>query len=487
VVIAAITSCTNTSNPSVLIAAGLLAKKAVERGLEVPAWVKTSLAPGSKVVRDYLEKAGLMPYLEKLKFHIVGYGCTTCIGNSGPLPVEVSKEIDEKNLVVASVLSGNRNFEGRINSEVRANYLMSPPLVVAFALAGRIDIDLRRFDLRKDPVGKGKDGKPVYLADIWPSQQEVETAMASAITSEMFRKSYAEVYSGDERWRGLPVPKGETYSWEKDSTYIRQAPYFDDMKLNPSAVEDIKGARVLAVLGDSVTTDHISPAGSIKKDGPAGKYLIAHGVQPADFNSYGSRRGNHEVMVRGTFANVRLRNKMVNTEGGFTRHLPDGAEMSIFDASEKYHAEIVPLVILAGKEYGSGSSRDWAAKGPRLLGVRAVIAESYERIHRSNLVGMGILPLQFLPGENAETLKLTGDEVFEIAGIRDVVEKFSSGRKITVLVKGGKTAEFQAAEFQAIVRIDTPQEALYYANGGILQYVLRQLLAGKTQPEAVTA
>ena len=433
VVIAAITSCTNTSNPSVMIAAGLLAKKAVERGLEVPATVKTSLAPGSKVVLDYLQKAGLMPYLEKLKFHIVGYGCTTCIGNSGPLPVEVSKEIDEKNLVVASVLSGNRNFEGRINSEVRANYLMSPPLVVAFALAGRIDIDLR-----KDPVGKGKDGNPVYLADIWPSQREVEETMASAITSEMFRKSYGEVYAGDERWRGLPVPKGETYAWEKDSTYIRQAPYFDDMALKPSAVEDIKGARVLAVLGDSVTTDHISPAGSIKKDGPAGKYLIAHGVQPADFNSYGSRRGNHEVMVRGTFANVRLRNKMVNTEGGFTRHLPDGAEMSIFDASEKYHAEKVPLVILAGKEYGSGSSRDWAAKGPRLLGVRAVIAESYERIHRSNLVGMGILPLQFLPGENAETLKLTGEEVFEIAGIRDVVEKFSSGRKITVRVKGGK-------------------------------------------------
>jgi aconitate hydratase len=482
VVIAAITSCTNTSNPSVLIAAGLLAKKAVERGLEVPATVKTSLAPGSKVVLDYLQKAGLMPYLEKLKFHIVGYGCTTCIGNSGPLPVEVSKEIDEKNLVVASVLSGNRNFEGRINSEVRANYLMSPPLVVAFALAGRIDTDLR-----KDPIGKSRDGSPVYLADIWPSQREVEETMASAITSEMFRKSYGEVYAGDERWRGLPVPKGETYAWDQNSTYIRQAPYFDDMALQPSAVEDIKGARVLAVLGDSVTTDHISPAGSIKKDGPAGKYLIAHGVQPADFNSYGSRRGNHEVMVRGTFANVRLRNRMVNIEGGLTRHLPDGEEMSIFDASEKYHAENVPLVILAGKEYGSGSSRDWAAKGPLLLGVRAVIAESYERIHRSNLVGMGILPLQFLPGENAETLKLTGEEVFEIAGIREVVEKFSSGRKIKVRVTGGKTAEFQASEFQAMVRIDTPQEALYYSNGGILQYVLRQLLAGKAQPEAVTA
>jgi len=477
VVIAAITSCTNTSNPSVMIAAGLLAKKAVEKGLATPPWVKTSLAPGSKVVRDYLEQAGLTPYLEKLKFHLVGYGCTTCIGNSGPLPAEVSQAIEEKELVVASVLSGNRNFEGRINSEVRANYLMSPPLVVAFALAGRIDVDLR-----KDPIGKDKEGQPVYLADLWPSQREVEQSMANSITSDMFRKSYGEVYSGDERWRSLPVPTGETYAWEKDSTYIRQAPYFDGMKLKPAAMEDIKSARVLAVLGDSVTTDHISPAGSIKKDSPAGKYLIGHGVQPADFNSYGSRRGNHEVMVRGTFANTRLRNKMVTTEGGFTRHLPDGAEMTIFEASEKYRAEKVPLVILAGKEYGSGSSRDWAAKGPRLLGVRAVIAESYERIHRSNLVGMGILPLQFLPGENAETLKLTGEEVFEISGIADVVEKFSAGRQITVRVKGGKTAQFKAA-----VRIDTPQEALYYANGGILQYVLRQLLAVKKRPEAVSA
>lgn len=469
VVIAAITSCTNTSNPSVLVAAGLLAKKAVERGMEVPAWVKTSLAPGSKVVRDYLEKSGLMPYLEKLKFHIVGYGCTTCIGNSGPLPAEVSREIDEKNLVVASVLSGNRNFEGRINSEVRANYLMSPPLVVAFALAGRIDVDLR-----KDPVGKDRDGKPVFLADLWPAQSEVEQAIGGSISSEMFRKSYGEVYAGDERWQGLPVPKGETYVWEGDSTYIRRAPYFDDMALKPAAVEDIKKARVLAVLGDSVTTDHISPAGSIKKDSPAGKYLISHGVQPADFNSYGSRRGNHEVMVRGTFANTRLRNKMVGMEGGFTRHLPDGAEMSIFDAAEEYHAEGVPLVILAGKEYGSGSSRDWAAKGPRLLGVRAVIAESYERIHRSNLVGMGILPLQFLPGENAESLHLTGDEVIEIGGIREIVEKFSAGRQISVRVAGSP-----AKKFNAVVRIDTPQEALYYANGGILQYVLRQLLATK--------
>jgi aconitate hydratase len=477
IVIAAITSCTNTSNPSVMIAAGLVAKKAVEKGLAMPAWVKTSLAPGSKVVRDYLETAGLTPYLEKLKFHIVGYGCTTCIGNSGPLPAEVSQAIDEKELVVASVLSGNRNFEGRINSEVRANYLMSPPLVVAFALAGRIDIDLR-----KDAIGKDREGQPVYLSDLWPSQREVEQTMESSITSEMFRKSYGEVYLGDERWRSLPVPTGETYAWEKDSTYIRQAPYFDGMTIKPAATEDVRGARVLAVLGDSVTTDHISPAGSIKKDGPAGKYLIAHGVQPADFNSYGSRRGNHEVMVRGTFANTRLRNKMVAIEGGFTRHLPDGAEMSIFEASEKYHAEKIPLVILAGKEYGSGSSRDWAAKGPRLLGVRAVIAESYERIHRSNLVGMGILPLQFLAGESADSLKLTGEEVFEISGIADMVEKFSAGRQIAVSVKGEKKAEFQA-----IVRIDTPQEALYYANGGILQYVLRQLLAGKTKPGAASA
>ncbi len=472
VVIAAITSCTNTSNPSVLIGAGLLAKKAVEKGLAVPPWVKTSLAPGSKVVRDYLEKAGLMPYLEKLKFHIVGYGCTTCIGNSGPLPEEVSKAIDEKELVVASVLSGNRNFEGRINSEVRANYLMSPPLVVAFALAGRIDTDLR-----KDALGKGKDGNPVYLADIWPSSREIEESMQQSITSEMFSKSYAEVFQGDERWQGLAVPKGETYAWEKDSTYIRKAPYFDEMNVKPAPVEEIKKARVLAVLGDSVTTDHISPAGSIKKDGPAGKYLQEHGVKPADFNSYGSRRGNHEVMVRGTFANVRLRNKLVSTEGGFTRHLPTNTEMSIFDASEKYRAEGTPLVILAGKEYGSGSSRDWAAKGPALLGVRAVIAESYERIHRSNLVGMGILPLQFAAGQNAESLKLTGEEVFEIAGVRKVVENFAAGS--TVKVRAGKT------EFEALVRIDTPQEALYYANGGILQYVLRQLLATKPQPVGV--
>jgi aconitate hydratase len=476
VVIAAITSCTNTSNPSVMIGAGLLAKKAVEKGLSVPPWVKTSLAPGSKVVRDYLENAGLTPYLEKLKFHIVGYGCTTCIGNSGPLPEEVSKAIDEKDLVVASVLSGNRNFEGRINSEVRANYLMSPPLVVAFALAGRIDIDLRT-----EAIGKGKDGNPVYLADLWPMQREVDEAIQQSVTAEMFSKTYAEVFEGDERWRGLKIPKGQTYAWEEDSTYIRRAPYFEGMKIKPAPVEEIKRARVLAVLGDSVTTDHISPAGSIKKDGPAGKYLQEHGVKPGDFNSYGSRRGNHEVMVRGTFANVRLRNKLVSVEGGFTRYLPDNEEMSIFDASQKYIAEGTPLIILAGKEYGSGSSRDWAAKGPRLLGVEAVIAESYERIHRSNLVGMGVLPLQFPAGQNAELLKLTGEEVFDITGIRDVVENFAAGSQVKVRAKAkGKTIEFEA-----LVRIDTPQEALYYANGGILQYVLRQLLAGKPSAQTV--
>jgi aconitate hydratase len=482
VVIAAITSCTNTSNPFVLIGAGLLAKKAVEKGLTVPPWVKTSLAPGSKVVRDYLEKAGLMPYLEKLKFHLVGYGCTTCIGNSGPLPAEVSQAIDEKDLVVASVLSGNRNFEGRINSEVRANYLMSPPLVVAFALAGRIDIDLR-----KDAIGKGRDGEPVYLADLWPAQREIEETMQQAISSEMFTKSYSEVFQGDERWRGLAVPKGQTYAWDEDSTYIRRAPYFDEMSVKPAPVQEIRKARVLAVLGDSVTTDHISPAGSIKKDSPAGKYLQEHGVKPGDFNSYGSRRGNHEVMVRGTFANVRLRNKLVTAEGGFTRHLPTGEEMTIFEASEKYRAAETSLVILAGKEYGSGSSRDWAAKGPALLGVRAVIAESYERIHRSNLVGMGILPLQFPAGQNAESLKLAGEEVFDITGIRDVVNDFAAGStvKVRAVPKGKEAKEKDPIEFNALVRIDTPQEALYYANGGILQYVLRQLLAAKPQAVGV--
>jgi aconitate hydratase len=475
VVIAAITSCTNTSNPSVMVAAGLVAKRAVEKGLTVPPWVKTSLAPGSKVVRDYLEKAGLMAYLEKIKFHIVGYGCTTCIGNSGPLPKEVSEAIEQKDLVVASVLSGNRNFEGRINSEVRANYLMSPPLVVAFALAGRIDLDLR-----KDPIGKGKDGEQVYLADLWPPQREVEETIRKSISSDMFSRSYGEVYLGDDHWRGLPVPQGKTYSWEEDSTYIRRAPYFDGMSIEPAPVEDIRGARVLAVLGDSVTTDHISPAGSIKMDSPAGKYLMEHGVKPADFNSYGSRRGNHEVMVRGTFANVRLRNRMVpSREGGFTRHLPGGAEMAIFDASEKYLAEGVPLVILAGKEYGSGSSRDWAAKGPRLLGVRAVIAESYERIHRSNLVGMGILPLQFFSGESVQSLHLTGEEVFEILGVHELARKFAPARQVTVRA----SSPLKTTEFRALVRIDTPQESQYYSNGGILQFVLRQLIASK--PAAV--
>ena len=480
VVIAAITSCTNTSNPSVMLAAALLAKNAVERGLTVPPWVKTSLAPGSKVVRDYLVRSGLLPYMEKLRFNIVGYGCTTCIGNSGPLPKEVSEAIDEKDLVVASVLSGNRNFEGRINSEVRANYLMSPPLVVAFALAGRIDIDVH-----KDPLTQDRNGRPVYLQEIWPSQKQVLDTVQHSIEADMFRKSYGEVFAGDNRWQGLLVPKGETYAWEKDSTYIKRAPYFDGMTVELPPVENIRGARVLAKLGHSVTTDHISPAGSIKPDSPAGKYLIAHGVAVKDFNSYGSRRGNHEVMVRGTFANVRLRNALVpSREGGFTRHLPDGQEMTIFEASEKYLAEGVPLVILAGKEYGSGSSRDWAAKGPRLLGVRAVIAESYERIHRSNLVGMGILPLQFPAGQTADSLGLTGEEVFEIGGLRDVVEKFAAGREVQVVARGtdGKTINFKA-----LVRIDTPQEALYYKNGGILQYVLRQLLAGKQRPEAVGA
>ena len=406
VVIAAITSCTNTSNPSVMIAAGILAKKAVEKGLTVPPWVKTSLAPGSRVVTDYYEKAGLLPYLEKLRFNVVGYGCTTCIGNSGPLPTDVSKSIEEHGLVAVSVLSGNRNFEGRVNVDVRANYLMSPPLVVAYALAGKIG---HNFDA--DPLGTDEAGQPVYLKDIWPTQQEVADAIALGVSSEGFRKEYATVNAGDASWQGLKFPTGDVYAWEPDSTYIRKAPYFDGITKDPAPVKDILGARVLAVLGDSVTTDHISPAGNIKANGPAGKYLSEHGIKPADFNSYGSRRGNHDVMVRGTFANVRLRNKLApGTEGGVTRLLPEGEPMSIFDASVKYAERGVPLVIIAGKEYGSGSSRDWAAKGPKLLGVRAVIAESYERIHRSNLVGMGILPLQFEDGQNAESLGLTGEE-----------------------------------------------------------------------------
>ncbi len=465
VVIAAITSCTNTSNPSVMIAAGLLAKQAVEKGLKVCPWVKTSLAPGSKVVSDYLAAAGLMTYLEKLNFHLVGYGCTTCIGNSGPLPEPVSAAIKEGDLVVASVLSGNRNFEGRVQSEVRANYLMSPPLVVAFALAGRIDIDLYN-----EPLGVGKDGKPVFLKDIWPSAREVADTVEKSVRPEMFTKSYAEVFAGDERWNSLRVPAGDRYAWNAASTYIKRAPYFDGMPKRPGAVSDVANARVLAFLGDSITTDHISPAGSIKKDGPAGKWLVAHGVQPKDFNSYGSRRGHDEVMVRGTFANVRIKNKLApGTEGGVTRHLPDGAGMSIYDASARYVKDGVPLVVLAGKEYGSGSSRDWAAKGPRLLGIRVVIAESYERIHRSNLVGMGILPLQFKAGESAESLKLTGEEVF---GVKGVAAALQGSKQVSVSAKREGAAEIA---FTATVRIDTPKEVEYYRHGGILEYVLRQL------------
>ena len=474
VVIAAITSCTNTSNPSVLVAAGLLAKKAVEKGLTVPSWVKTSLAPGSMVVTEYLSRSGLLPYLEKLKFNVVGYGCTTCIGNSGPLPQEVSSVITDKELVVASVLSGNRNFEGRINSEVRANYLMSPPLVVAFALAGRADIDMY-----KEPLGYVGNGKrsPVFLKDIWPTEKEVNEVVRTYITSDLFQSAYKDLFKGDERWRGLKVPEGETFTWDEKSTYVKNPPYFENMPKTPAALGDISGARVLCFLGNSVTTDHISPAGSIKHNSPAGQYLIAHGVQPADFNSYGSRRGNHEVMMRGTFANVRLRNKLTpEREGAYTRHLPDGKEMFIYDASVKYREENVPLMVLAGKEYGSGSSRDWAAKGPRLLGVRVVLAESFERIHRSNLVGMGILPLQFLDDESAETSGLNGEEVYDIVGLVGVLKDFAPGK--TVKVRAQKT-DGTVTELDATVRIDTPQEVLYYKNGGILQYVLRQLLQGK--------
>jgi len=479
VVIAAITSCTNTSNPYVLVAAGLLAKKAVEKGLTVPAWVKTSLAPGSMVVTEYLTRSGLMPYLEKLKFHLVGYGCTTCIGNSGPLLQEVSDVVTQKDLVVASVLSGNRNFEGRINSEVRANYLMSPPLVVAYALAGRIDLDVY-----KEPLGYGQNGKrqPVYLKDIWPTSEEVDEVVRKHITGDLFQKSYTDVFQGDERWRGLKVPKGETFAWDEQSTYVKNPPYFENMPVSPPLVKDISGARVLCYLGHSVTTDHISPAGSIKPNSPAGQYLIAHGVKPVDFNSYGSRRGNHEVMMRGTFANVRLRNKLTpHREGAFTRFMPSGEEMTIFDASEKYRAAGTPLIVLAGKEYGSGSSRDWAAKGPRLLGVRAVLAESFERIHRSNLVGMGILPLQFLAEESAEVHGLTGEESFDIVGLVDLLENFAPGK--TVKIRATKP-DGAVIELHSTVRIDTPQEVLYYKHGGILQYVLRQL---QSKPEAAEA
>ena len=466
VTIAAITSCTNTSNPSVMIGAALLAKKAVERGLTRKPWVKTTLAPGSKVVSDYYDRAGLTPYLDKIGFNLVGYGCTTCIGNSGPLQDEISAAINENDLSVAAVLSGNRNFEGRINPDVKMNYLASPPLVVAYALAGSMDVDITT-----ESLGTGSDGKPVYLSDIWPSPQEVEEVIASAIASEMFTRDYADVFAGDERWQNLPTPTGNTFEWDSNSTYVRKPPYFEGLQREPSAVVDIDDARVLLKLGDSVTTDHISPAGSIKADSPAGKYLTEHGVDRRDFNSYGSRRGNHEVMIRGTFANIRLRNQIApGTEGGFTRDftVSDGPVTTVYDAAQNYAAAGVGLVVLAGKEYGSGSSRDWAAKGTALLGVKTVIAESYERIHRSNLIGMGVLPLQFPAGETAESLGLTGEETFSVSGVT-ALNNGQTPRTVKVSTNTG-------VEFDAVVRIDTPGEADYYRHGGIMQYVLRSLL-----------
>jgi aconitate hydratase len=456
VVIAAITSCTNTSNPSVMVGAGLLARNAVEKGLARKPWVKTSLAPGSTVVTDYLGKAGLTKYLDELQFNLVGYGCTTCIGNSGPLPAEISAAVEEKDLAVCAVLSGNRNFEGRINQDVKANYLASPPLVVAYALAGRMDLDLTN-----EPLGEGSDGEPVFLRDIWPDAAEIKDLVGRSIASEMFTRNYGEVFSGDEIWQAVEVPQGDRYTWP-DSTYVRRPSFFEGMPAEPPEVEPIEGARVLALLGDSITTDHISPAGAIKKDSPAGRWLVEQGVEPGDFNSYGSRRGNHEVMIRGTFANIRLRNLLVERAGGFTRHFPADAEKTIYEAAMAYASEGVPLVVLAGKEYGSGSSRDWAAKGTKLLGVRAVIAESFERIHRSNLIGMGVLPLQFPAGESVESLGLTGEEVFDIGNLED-------GNAKTVTVKAGNT------EFEATVRLDTPNEVIYFQNGGILQTVLRNL------------
>ncbi len=465
VVIAAITSCTNTSNPSLMLGAGLLAKKAVERGLQVKPWVKTSLAPGSKVVTDYLAAAGLTPFLEKLKFHLVGYGCTTCIGNSGPLPDAIGAAIKDNNLVAVAVLSGNRNFEGRIHPLVRANYLASPPLVVAYALAGRMDLDLTT-----EALGNDKSGKPVFLSDIWPTPQEIESTVRAAVSTSMYQKQYSEVYEGDAHWKGMQVPQGDLYQWDPKSTYIKLPPYFDNMPKTPPPLADIHNARVLAMLGDSVTTDHISPAGSIPVDSPAGKYLIANGVKPHEFNSYGARRGNHEVMVRGTFANIRLRNQLApGTEGGWTLYLPGGEKMYIYDAAVKYREAGVPLLVIAGKEYGSGSSRDWAAKGTRLLGARAVIAESYERIHRSNLIGMGVIPLEFQNGDTRESLGLTGHEIFDIEGIASL----APGKSISVRAKSedGKTKQFSV-----IARVDTPEEVSYYHHGGILQYVLRQML-----------
>ena len=468
VAIAAITSCTNTSNPSVMVAAGLVAKKAMELGLKARPWVKTSLAPGSRVVTDYLERAGLMEALKELGFHLVGYGCTTCIGNSGPLPEQVSKIIQDNDLTAVSVLSGNRNFEGRIHAQVLMNYLASPPLVVAYAIAGRMDVDLYR-----EPIATTPQGEPVYLKELWPTQHEIAEVMGGALDASQFRASYQNVFQGDDHWAGLESVSSGLYEWP-DSTYVSHPPYFEDLSMEVADPVDIQGARVLAFLGDSVTTDHISPAGSIAEDSPAGRYLIERGVQPADFNSYGSRRGNHEVMMRGTFANIRLRNRLANgVEGGVTRHLPDGELMSIFDAAMKYREEGIPLIVLAGKEYGCGSSRDWAAKGPRLQGVRAVIAESYERIHRSNLIGMGILPLQFQPGENAESLGLTGEEVFDILGL-DAASKPGGQLKVTATSADNGGA---ARTFEVAVRIDTPQESEYYRHGGILHYVLRQLAA----------
>ena len=464
VAIASITSCTNTSNPSVMIGAALLAKKAVEKGLRSKPWVKTTLAPGSKVVTDYYDKAGLTPFMEQLGFNLVGYGCVTCIGNSGPLPIEISKAINENDLAVTAVLSGNRNFEGRISPDVKMNYLASPPLVVAYALAGTMN-----HDFESDAIGNDQSGNPVYLKDIWPSAEEIDAVIASCISSDMFKKDYATVFEGDHRWKSLDTPTGKTFEWEADSTYVRKPPYFDGMPREPKAVTNIAGARVLAILADSVTTDHISPAGNIKADSPAGKYLAEHGIARTDFNSYGSRRGNHEVMIRGTFANIRLKNLLLDgVEGGFTRNfLKDGAQATIYEASAEYQAAGVPLVILAGKEYGSGSSRDWAAKGTALLGVRAVIAESFERIHRSNLIGMGVLPLQFLDGQNAKSLGLNGSETFEITGITEL----NNGQTPkTLKIKAGDIS------FEAKLRIDTPGEADYYRHGGIMQYVLRSLL-----------
>ncbi len=473
VTIAAITSCTNTSNPSVMIGAALVAKKAVEKGLTRKPWVKTTLAPGSKVVSDYYDRSGLTPYLDKLGFNLVGYGCTTCIGNSGPLIPEVSQAVQENDLAVVSVLSGNRNFEGRINPDIKMNYLASPPLVVAYALAGSMDIDITT-----DPLGHDESGNPVYLKDVWPTEAEIDEIVASSIGAEMFTDSYADVFAGDQQWQSLPTPEGDTFEWDDSSTYVRKPPYFEGMPADPEPVTDISGARVLLKLGDSITTDHISPAGAIKADAPAGKYLSEHGVERRDFNSYGSRRGNHEVMIRGTFANIRLRNQLApGTEGGFTRDFTesDTPVTTVYEASEKYIAAGIPLVVLAGKEYGSGSSRDWAAKGTALLGVKAVIAESYERIHRSNLIGMGVLPLQYPEGETAESLGLTGEETFEFTGVTELNEG-TTPRTVKVTAGDPSTGSGQAVTFDAVVRIDTPGEADYYRNGGIMQYVLRSLL-----------